>query len=212
MPRNRTSYKKGNNHSLRNFNLFWCPSSARLCIGEVSCKQNRTVPVPHACAGGSLLRLEKPGDSQGESGYSAAMRMTAPIFFVGCAGLVLAGTFMLDDGFTKVESLQRSLEQHRRSNGALEQDVERLQREIAGLQGDDRVLERVARSELGLVRPDELMVIFDRKEAVGSAGASRAEQQGALHGAASTRRTDREGAAQRPSKGTELEATRGARR
>jgi hypothetical protein len=133
-----------------------------------------------------------------------------PLFVFGCAGLVLAGSFMFDDGFTKVASLERSLEQHRRSNGALEQDVERLRREIAGLQGDDRVLERVARSELGLVRPDELMVIFDRKEGASGSGAGRAElQPQAGQGAP---RTDVEGSRQRPSKRSELEAPRGARR
>jgi cell division protein FtsB len=42
--------------------------------------------------------------------------------------------------------------------------VQALRREVQGLQSDSRTVEKAARSELGMARPDEVVVIFEKKE------------------------------------------------
>lgn len=100
------------------------------------------------------------------------MRMSGPILVVVFALAVAAVSYLLDDGFAKVASLQRSVEQQRRANSKLAEGVEVLKREVTGLQSDPRVVEKAARSELGMVRPDEMIVIFEKKQGE-SHGASR---------------------------------------
>jgi cell division protein FtsB len=39
-----------------------------------------------------------------------------------------------------------------------------LKREVTGLQSDPRSVEKAARSELGMARPDEMIVIFEKKK------------------------------------------------
>ncbi|HSM12705.1 MAG TPA: septum formation initiator family protein [Thermoanaerobaculia bacterium] len=49
---------------------------------------------------------------------------------------------------------------------ATEQRIETLRREIHDLQSDPATLERVAREDLGLVRPDEVVVVLPSAEPV----------------------------------------------
>ncbi len=49
---------------------------------------------------------------------------------------------------------------------ATEQRIETLRREIRDLQSDPATLERVARDDLGLVRPDEVVVVLPSEEPV----------------------------------------------
>jgi cell division protein FtsB len=98
--------------------------------------------------------------------------MTGPILVVVLALAVAAVSYLLDDGFAKVANLTRTVEQQRRANSKLAEGVELLKREVSGLQSDPRVVERAARSELGMVRSDEMIVIFEKKQGE-SRGASR---------------------------------------
>lgn len=92
------------------------------------------------------------------------MRSTATIFLVACA-LVAAGfSFLSDDGFVRLSALTRSLEQQQRTNARLMDNVQSLKREVQGLQTDPRTVERAARSELGMARSDEMVIIFDKKD------------------------------------------------
>jgi cell division protein FtsB len=100
------------------------------------------------------------------------MRISGPILIVVFALLIAVVSFLLDDGFAKVASLQRSVEQQQRSNSKLAEGIQVLKREVNGLQNDPRVVEKAARSELGMVRPDEMIVIFEKKQE-GASGASR---------------------------------------
>jgi cell division protein FtsB len=100
------------------------------------------------------------------------MRVSGPLLIVAFALLIAGISFVLDDGFAKVASLRRSVEQQQRTNAKLVEGVDSLKREVNGLQNDPRLVEKAARSELGMVRPDEMIVIFEKsKEATG--GASR---------------------------------------
>jgi cell division protein FtsB len=92
------------------------------------------------------------------------MRATAPLVILALALCAAAFSFLSDDGFSRLTSLSNSLEQQRRSNDRLEENVQALKRQVLGLQNDPRTVEKAARSELGMARPDELVVIFEKKE------------------------------------------------
>ena len=78
--------------------------------------------------------------------------------------MAAAFSFLSDDGFVRLSSLNRRLEQQHRANAKLADTVQALKREVQGLQGDPRTVEKAARSELGMSRPDEVVVIFEKKE------------------------------------------------
>jgi cell division protein FtsB len=96
------------------------------------------------------------------------MRSTATLLILLCALAAAAFSFLSDDGFGKLSGLRRSLEQQQRTNGKLSETVQVLQREVQGLQQDPRTIEKAARSELGMAKPGELVVIFENKGEAGS--------------------------------------------
>jgi cell division protein FtsB len=65
--------------------------------------------------------------------------------------------------FPRVASLETSLEAQRKKNLELQAEVQSLQEKVYAVRHDARGLEKAARNELGLARPDELVVIFDKK-------------------------------------------------
>lgn len=92
------------------------------------------------------------------------MRITAPLIILGLALCAAAFSFLSDDGFSRLSSLSKSLESQRRANLRLEESVQALKRQVNGLQNDPRTVEKAARSELGMARSDELVVVFEKKE------------------------------------------------
>jgi cell division protein FtsB len=86
--------------------------------------------------------------------------------FRGVAAVLLALTFgylpyriYARSGFARYLHLRGELTAIKAQNARLRAENERLQREADALASDPRALERVARAELGWVRPGE--VIFD---------------------------------------------------
>ncbi len=84
----------------------------------------------------------------------------------GVAALLLAFTFgylpyhlYARSGFARTLQLRKDLAVLRAANARLHADIERLSREAEALRSDMRMVERVARAELGWVRPGE--VVFD---------------------------------------------------
>lgn len=82
------------------------------------------------------------------------------------AALLLAATFgygpyylYARSGFARYLQLRRELATTQAKNQRLRLQVERLSREAEALRADRRSVERVARADLGWVRPGE--VIFD---------------------------------------------------
>jgi cell division protein FtsB len=92
------------------------------------------------------------------------MRITAPLVILSVAICAALFSFLSDDGFARLNSLQRSLEHQRHSNQKLEENVQALKRQVNGLQEDPRTVEKAARSELGMARQDEMVVIFEKRE------------------------------------------------
>jgi cell division protein FtsB len=105
------------------------------------------------------------------------MRSTATLLILLCALAAAAFSFLSDDGFGKLSGLRRTLEQQQRTNAKLTESVQALQREVQGLQHDPRTVEKAARSELGMARPGELVVIFDKKSEPASAGGNSAKDR-----------------------------------
>lgn len=75
--------------------------------------------------------------------------------------LLLAGVFG-DKGVLQLWRLRADVEALHRDVQALEAENERLSRAIAELRDDPSVLERIAREELGLVRPGERVLRFPK--------------------------------------------------
>ncbi|MBX7145075.1 MAG: septum formation initiator family protein [Oligoflexia bacterium] len=83
--------------------------------------------------------------------------------------LLAAFTTLISDGsYSRMRNLEQSVASQREKNQELKEQVGALRQEVQGLQHDDRVLEKAARNELGLARPGENLVIFDK-------GASRGQ-------------------------------------
>ncbi len=85
------------------------------------------------------------------------------------AALLLAATFgygpyylYARSGFARYLQLRRDLAATQVKNARLRDEVDRLSREAEALRSDGRAIERVARADLGWVRPGE--VIFDMEK------------------------------------------------
>jgi cell division protein FtsB len=92
------------------------------------------------------------------------MRITAPLVVLALALCAAVFSFLSDDGFSRLNVLAKSLESQQRTNARLEDNVQALKRQVHGLQNDPRMVEKAARSELGMARSDELVVVFEKKE------------------------------------------------
>ena len=79
------------------------------------------------------------------------------------AALLLAA-FLGDNGVLQLWRLQAEVESLHREVQTLEAENERLARAIAELRHDPAVIERLAREELGLVRPGERVLRFPRTQ------------------------------------------------
>lgn len=70
-------------------------------------------------------------------------------------------TFVFSDrGLPRLRALQHRLEELEEQNEALSRDNELLMRRVRAIRDDPRQIEWIARRELGLVRPDELVFHF----------------------------------------------------
>ncbi len=69
---------------------------------------------------------------------------------------------VLDEGgLPRYRALKTELADLRLSNQELVQEITEMKREIGGLRSDPSSVERIARDELGMVRPDEYVFQFD---------------------------------------------------
>jgi cell division protein FtsB len=100
------------------------------------------------------------------------MRFSAPLILLLCALVTAVVSFLGDDSFLRLTSMQKGVSQQERTNDKLQEQVNGLKRQVAGLQNDGRAVEKAARNELGMARPDEVIVIFERKEKTVSNGSS----------------------------------------
>lgn len=71
-----------------------------------------------------------------------------------------------------MRAMERSLSTERAQNRDLERHVQELRASVRGLRTDDRALEKAARNELGMVRPNEFLFVFE-KSSDGGEGAPK---------------------------------------
>jgi cell division protein FtsB len=76
---------------------------------------------------------------------------------IGCFLLLSLLAMAGERGFLEVYAFSRHLERIESRIRALEDENKRLRREVAGLRSDPYQVEKLAREDLGLVRPDEII-------------------------------------------------------
>ena len=76
-----------------------------------------------------------------------------------------------DGSLKQLEAIKESLRLQQEHNEELAQHVDSLTEETRRLQTDDRFLEKTARDELGLARPDEKIFLFKSPLSVQTPGA-----------------------------------------
>lgn len=89
-----------------------------------------------------------------------------PLMFLALLVIAVVTTVLSLVGggsFPRVASLETSLEAQRKKNLELQAEVQSLQEKVYAVRHEARGLEKAARNELGLARPDELVILFDKK-------------------------------------------------
>ena len=81
---------------------------------------------------------------------------------VGVLALLLVAAILGDKGVLQLRRLRTEVETLHQQVQTLEAENERLSRAIGELRDNPSVIERIAREELGLVRPGESVVRFPR--------------------------------------------------
>ncbi len=91
-----------------------------------------------------------------------AWRVPPAWLAAGAAGALLLLALLGDNGVLALWRLRAEVAALQRDVQALEAENDRLRQAIAELRDDPAVLERIAREELGLVRPGERVLRFPR--------------------------------------------------
>ena len=89
------------------------------------------------------------------------MKQYVPLIVVGLAIITALFTIFGDGNYSKLSQLRASIESQKEKNDVLRSRIDGLQKQVDGLQQDDRELEKAARNELGMARPNELIFLFD---------------------------------------------------
>jgi cell division protein FtsB len=85
----------------------------------------------------------------------------APIVLFLLALLVLGSSLLSEQGVREIRTLERALAIQREENSRLSDRVSKLKEELKSVMSSDRGLERAAREDLGLVRPNEKIFVFE---------------------------------------------------
>jgi cell division protein FtsB len=96
---------------------------------------------------------------------------------IGCFLLLSLLAMAGDRGFFEVYQFHRHLQHVERRIQTLEVENERLRTQVTGLRSDPYQMEKLAREDLGLVRPDEIIfeIVDGRPEHPPWSGAQRQE-------------------------------------
>lgn len=89
------------------------------------------------------------------------MKQYVPIIIVALAIAVALLSILGDESFAKLTQFRSSISAQKDKNDVLSDRVNKLRQEVAGLQTNDRVLEKAARNELGMARPNEMIFLFE---------------------------------------------------
>jgi len=84
------------------------------------------------------------------------------IILLGLMGAIVGFTLFGENGLTRLRELRRQRDELLLEIRTLKEYNSELAREVKLLQHDDRYLERIAREELGLTGPNEIVFRFSR--------------------------------------------------
>ncbi len=87
----------------------------------------------------------------------------APLVVTICALLTVVLSLFGQNNYSRLTSLRRGVLEQSEENHALRNKVELLRTRVLSLREDERELEKAARNELGLARPNEQVFIFDKR-------------------------------------------------
>jgi cell division protein FtsB len=105
------------------------------------------------------------------------MKRAIPFVLIVAALVAALYSLLGSGGYPRLEQLESLLGRQRDKNAEMKAYINSLRQEIYALQKDDRYLEKVARDELGMARPNEEIFIFnDDKPASGEATVSTGSQ------------------------------------
>jgi cell division protein FtsB len=85
-----------------------------------------------------------------------------PIAILALALIAVPLLVLEPEGLPRLRGLEHELDEVTQQNEELRRDIERLHIEVARLRDDPAAVERIARGELGMVRPNEVVFQFGR--------------------------------------------------
>lgn len=83
-----------------------------------------------------------------------------PLAILALSLVAVPALVLAPQGLPRLRSLERELSQVREENATLDAEVVRLRRDVERLRDSPAAVERIARSELGLVRKSEIVYQF----------------------------------------------------
>jgi len=89
------------------------------------------------------------------------MKPFAPVIVVALAIIVALLSIFGDDSLSKLSQLKTTILNQKEKNVVLSTKVDELEVQVHGLQTNDRILEKAARNELGMARPNDMIFLFD---------------------------------------------------
>lgn len=87
----------------------------------------------------------------------------APLTVLVLALITVIFSLFGDDSISRLHNLRASIISQEQENLALREKVSTLRGQVISLREDPRALEKAARNELGLSRPNEEIYIFEKK-------------------------------------------------
>lgn len=86
------------------------------------------------------------------------------LIMLSLVGITAFFTIFGNHGLLRLIHVDRELETVRQQNSDLESEIMQLKNKMFGLEHSSTVLEKTAREELGLSKPDEIVYIFSNTE------------------------------------------------
>jgi len=90
------------------------------------------------------------------------MKICGIVLFFVLACCVLFLSFYGKESYARVANLEKSVKWQQKENLKALRKIERLKQRVVGIQQNSRMLEKEARNALGLARPDDYIIIFDK--------------------------------------------------
>jgi cell division protein FtsB len=96
------------------------------------------------------------------------MKGLIPIAFLISLLVIVAISILGKGGYPHLQSLRHSLDRQNSRNDDRQLHIKDLKAEVYSLERDDRALEKAARENLGMARPNEEVYFFEDSEEAGA--------------------------------------------